>query len=176
MKTADIGSYIISLFENHILVAVSAAGAFIYRFFFPEQQYLCGAAAVLGVMILDLLTKLFALSRKGGGLKKACIDHIINSHSFGKGTMDKLVTFGILMIICGLAYRLTVIASVASWFTQVVFTLMFLRDVLSIIENLIDAGVQGLMPFKKLVSKKIDDYCEDSTASSEITGQDIDHI
>lgn len=166
MKTADIGTYIVSLFENHILVAISAAGAFLYRFFFPEPQYLCGVAAVLGVMILDLLTKLFALSRSHGGLKRACIDHIINSHSFGKGTFDKLITFGILMIICGLAYRLTIVSAIATWFTQLVFTLMFLRDVLSIIENLIDAGVQGLGPFKKVVSKKFTEICDEPVVTS----------
>ncbi len=94
MKTADIGSYIAKLFDNNCLVAISAIGAFIYRFFFPEPQYLAGAAAVLGVMILDLSTRLFALARTHGGLKKACIDHVINSHSFGKGTVDKLMVFG----------------------------------------------------------------------------------
>jgi hypothetical protein len=165
LKLADIGSYIAGLFENHLIVTISAIGAFLYRFFFPEQQYLCGAAAVLGIMILDLLTRLFALARTHGGLKKACTDHIINSHSFGKGTFDKLVVFGIMMVICGLAYRLTVISSVAAWFTQVVFTLMFLRDLLSVIENLMEAGVSGLGLFKKIVTKKINDYCEDPTAA-----------
>lgn len=165
MKTADIGSYIMKLFDNNCLVAISAIGAFIYRFVFPEPQYLAGAAAVLGVMLLDLSTRLFALARTHGGLKKACVDHIINSHSFGKGTVDKLMVFGIMLIICGLAYRLTIVSAIAVWFTQVVFTLMFLRDVLSIVENLIEAGVQGLGPFKKIVTKKINDYCEDPTAA-----------
>ena len=171
MKTADIGSYIAKLFDNNCLVAISAIGAFLYRFFFPETQYLCGAAAVLGVMILDLLTKLFALSRTSGGLVKACRAHVINSHSFGKGTFDKLIVFGIMMITCGLAYRLTIISSIAVWFTNVVFTLMFLRDVLSVVENLMEAGVEGLGLFKKVVSKKLDDFCETTTntTSSSVT-------
>lgn len=171
MRTADLSGYIQKLFDNHIFVVLSAVGACLYSFFFPTEQYLIGASAVLGLMVLDLLTKLYALYRQAGGWKKALRSRKINSASFFHGTIDKLVVFGVMLIICGFAYRLTIISSVAVWFTQAVFMLMFLRDALSIVENLSDAGIAGLGIFEKLIKKKIDDYVDmdeiiDTSASS----------
>jgi phage-related holin len=130
-------------------------------FLFPESAYITASAAVLGMMALDLLTKLYALSKQAGGLRKAFKQHKINSKSFAKGTMDKLVVFGVLLIICGCAYRISPIESLATWFMQVVFSLMFLRDTLSIIENLTDAGVGGLSLFKRVVKKKLNEYVDE---------------
>ncbi len=176
MKSGDIGSYIQKLFENNILVAVSAAGAALYQFFFPETQYLYGAGAVLLMMVLDLLTKLYALGRQAGGWRTALRAKKINSLSFFRGTMDKLVVFGVMLIICGCAYRLTLFSAIAVWFTQAVFILMFLRDALSIVENLRDAGIQGMGVFEKVIRKKMDDYIEsgDSAGAASEASADSD--
>ncbi|MGE4214831.1 MAG: phage holin family protein [Anaerotignaceae bacterium] len=112
-------------------------------------------------MVLDLSTKLFALSSKGGGLQRALTQHKISSSEFFIGTRDKLLVFGILMVIGGCAYRLTSFSEVGVWFTQLAYTLMFLRDLLSIIENLNDAGVGGLKIFEKAVKKKMGEYVDE---------------
>ncbi|MGI6194047.1 MAG: phage holin family protein [Eubacteriales bacterium] len=154
-------SYVKSLFEDHICLFASMAWGAVSTFLFPESAYITASAAVLGMMALDLLTKLYALSKQTGGLRKALKQHKINSKSFAKGTMDKLVVFGVLLIICGCAYRISPIESLATWFMQVVFSLMFLRDTLSIIENLTDAGVGGLSLFKRVVNKKLNEYVDE---------------
>lgn len=154
-------SYIKSLFEDHICLFASMAWGAISTFLFPESAYITTSAAVLGMMALDLFTKLYALSKQAGGLRKAFKQHKINSKSFAKGTMDKLIVFGVLLIICGCAYRISPIESLATWFMQVVFSLMFLRDTLSIIENLTDAGVGGLSLFKRVVKKKLNEYVDE---------------
>jgi phage-related holin len=154
-------SYIKSLFEDRICLFASMAWGAVSTFLFPESAYITASAAVLGMMALDLLTKLYALSKQAGGLRKAFKQHKINSKSFAKGTMDKLVVFGVLLIICGCAYRISPIESLATWFMQVVFSLMFLRDTLSIIENLTDAGVGGLSLFRRAVKKKLNEYVDE---------------
>jgi phage-related holin len=167
MKMADIGRYIQSLWENKMSVAISAIATTLFNFLFPTSEYRLAAIAVFGVMMLDVLTKIFSLARIEGGLLKAFRKHVINSSSLAKGTMNKLIVFGVMIIICGLAYRLAFVSEIAIWFTQVVFTVMFLRDVLSIFENLTDAGIDvGL--FKHIVRKKMVEYTceeEDWTAS-----------
>jgi hypothetical protein len=152
------GEYLKKLFQVDILFLISGVGAFLYKFLFPEKQYLYGAGAVLVIMVLDLATKLFSLSRQGGGLRQSLAEKKISSRAFARGTFDKLLVFGIMLIICGCAYRLTVIDTIAIWFTQLVYTLMFLRDLLSILENLRDAGVGGLSIFQKAVKKKLGEY------------------
>ncbi|MDD3570231.1 MAG: phage holin family protein [Lachnospiraceae bacterium] len=153
--------YLKKLFQVDLLFLVSGLGTFLYKFLFPQRQYFYGAAAVLVIMILDLGTKLFSLSRQGGGIKAALVTHKISSSAFARGTTDKLLVYGIMLIICGCAYRLTVIDIIAIWFTQLVYTLMFLRDLLSILENLNDAGVGGLKIFKSAVEKKMSEYTDD---------------
>lgn len=153
--------YLKKLFQVDFLFLVSGTGAFLYKFLFPQRQYFYGAAAVLVIMVLDLGTKLFSLSRQGGGMKTALVTHKISSSAFARGTTDKLLVYGIMLIICGCAYRLTVIDIIAIWFTQLVYTLMFLRDLLSILENLNDAGIGGLKIFKSAVEKKMSEYVDD---------------
>ncbi len=128
------------------------------------------ARAVLGMMALDLITKMFSLSKQNGGLQRAIAGHSISSCKFARGTTDKLLIFGVMLCIGGCAYRITPMTSVATWFMQIIFTLMFLRDSLSIIENLMDAGVQGLGIFKTVVRKKMEEYVDDPD-----TPVDIDH-
>ena len=160
--------YIKNLFENGIFLAVSTVWGVISTFLFPEDVIMTAALAVLGIMLVDLLTKIFALSKQSGGIKRAIKGHRITSAKFAKGTLDKLIVFGVMLIIGGCAYCISPVSTAATGFMQIVFSLMFLRDILSIIENLTDAGVSGLGPFKKLFAKKMEDYCgeEDLTADS----------
>lgn len=147
-------------FENDVIVGLGAVWAWIVTFLFPTPTFTTAAGAVLILMGLDLLTKIFALSKQNGGFRKAVRCRKIASNKFAKGTIDKLLIFGIMLVVSGCAYNLIIIKDIAIWFTQAVYTIMFLRDVLSIIENLNDAGVQGLGLFKHVVKKKLDDYCD----------------
>lgn len=157
LNVEDIWVYIKTLFSDHILVYISAFGAMIVRFLFPTYEYKVGAIAVMCIIILDVITKIYSLSRINGGLKEALKSREINSRSLAKGTLDKLVVFAVMLIICGLLYNMTIIAELAIWFTQVVFLLMFFRDVLSVLENLSDAGLEvGI--FKFVVRRKLEEY------------------
>ena len=161
MDMFNLIEYLRQLFKNHVLVAISAAGAFLYSWLLPVPEYKVGAIVVLFTMVADLGTKLYAIQRKGGGWHKAIFNHLINSASFLRGTIDKLIVFGAMTIICGLAYHMSLISSIAVWLTQMVYILMFLRDALSIVENLTDSGIEGLGIFKKLLKLKIKDYVKD---------------
>ena len=148
-------------FENDVLIALGTIWAYIVTFLLPTSAIATSVGAVLIIMCLDLVTKLYSLARQSGGLRKAFKCRRISSNKFAKGTLDKLVIFGVMLVINGCAYNLMMIKDIAVWFSQVVFTVMFLRDVLSILENLHDSGIQGLGLFKKLVQKKLDNICED---------------
>ncbi|MEG1543065.1 MAG: phage holin family protein [Tannerellaceae bacterium] len=169
-----VAEYTHKLFDDKILVFLGACWVCIGKFLFPSAAMEAGAVAVLIVMILDLLTRLFAQARKAGGYRKALLAHEISSNKFARGTMDKLVVFGVMLVLCACAYKLTVIEDVATWFTQVVFAIMFLRDALSIVENLADAGVKNMAIFKKVFKKKLEeitDVTEEETTTEETTAE-----
>jgi len=77
-------------------------------------------------------------------VEKSYIQSTINSASFLRGTIDKLIIFGVMTIICGLVYHISLVTTIEIWFTQMVYMLMILRDTLSVIENLTDSGIGGL--------------------------------
>ncbi len=150
-----IKEYLKKLFTNKPVVFASIYWARLVSFLFPTTKSLAAAKAVLIIMVVDLFTKIFALVRQNGGLILAIRAKSINSSKLAKGTFDKLIVFGIMLIICGSSYNVLPIKDLSIWFTQTMFTLMFLRDTLSIIENLRDANIAGLGPLKKAVENKI---------------------
>lgn len=164
------------LFENEVIVGLGAIWAWIMTFLFPTSTMATAAGAVLILMGLDLITKIYALSRKNCGLRYAIRTRKIVSNKFAKGTLDKLIIFGVMLIIGGCAYNLMIIKDIAVWFTQAVFTIMFLRDALSIIENLNDAGVQGLGLFRKLVKHKLDEIVEPDKNCKEEENPNDKHV
>lgn len=159
--------YIKNLFDNCIVVAFSAIWAVIAGFIFPEQAFKTAAIAVSVVMLLDLLTKLFSLARQSEGFLKAIRSRTISSSKFWKGTSDKIFVFIIMLIIGGCAYLISPVTDIATWFMQAIFTLMFLRDLLSIVENLSDAGVSGLGIFRKKIKNKLDEACGGDSSETE---------
>lgn len=161
MKLADVICYVQKLFESYILVALAAIGSSLFNFLLPTHEYRVSAISVLCVFVLDILTRLLSLARQEGGLRKAIKTRRIRSERLAKGTLDKLIVFGVMLIICGLLYQMSILSEVAVWFTQLVFLLMFFRDVLSILENLSDSGIEvGI--FKHIVKKKMKEYvCEE---------------
>lgn len=152
------------MFGDNVLVALGVVWTTVTTFILPTSLIRASAVAVLLMMGLDLLTRLFAIAKQNGGIRNAIRTHKITSTRFAKGTIDKLIIFGVVLVINGCAHRILVIEDISKWFTQAIFTIMFLRDTLSIFENLGDSGVQGLGIFKRMIKKK----CE------EIIGEDED--
>lgn len=130
------------------------------KYLFPSEEYLLASGAVLGIIILDLITKLYSLTRQSGSFRGAVREKRINSKAFTKGTIDKLIVFGVMLVICSLLYNVAIVSEIAIWFTQATFTLMFFKDVLSILENLDDAGIE-VGVFKYVVRKKMESYLPD---------------
>ena len=160
MILKDLWDYVCRLFENYILVYFSLVFSIVVKWLFPSEEYLVASRAVLGIIILDLITKLYSLTRQSRSFREAIREKRINSKAFTKGTIDKLIVFGVMLIICSLLYNVAIVSEIAIWFTQVTFTLMFFKDVLSILENLDDAGIE-VGVFKYVVRKKMESYLPD---------------
>lgn len=107
---------------------------------FPDKAYQTAAIAVGGAIILDIITKYIALSKESGGYKRAVIKKKIGSKTLWDGTKIKLVSYLIVFILVGLSYRVNLLTDVSVFMATVVYTVIFLREAQSILENLCDAG------------------------------------
>jgi phage-related holin len=157
----EISNYLQKIFtslEPKVIASWTIVWGIVSYLAFPEASYQTAATAVLVMIVLDIITKYYALARANNGLFNAFKVGAISSNSFFKGSAKKLVTFMILAIMAGLSYRVQPIGGVSLVMASVVYSIMFLRECQSILENLRDAGHDGLewfLIFLKRKEKKI---------------------
>lgn len=107
---------------------------------FPEQAYLTAFCTVIGVMVLDLITKYRAIAHNNGGYWCALKTGKLNSHSMWIGTSRKIFDYLVIFIMVGLSYRVSPVAGPIVFLGTFVYAIMFLRECQSIVENLNEAG------------------------------------
>lgn len=107
---------------------------------FPDQAFFTAACAVGAVIILDIITKYVALSAKAGGYWKAVRSCSISSNKLWDGTRIKIFSYLVVAILAGLSYRVVQLEQLSIFFATVVYSIIFLRESQSILENLCDAG------------------------------------
>lgn len=164
-RILEVGVYLCKVFSNKVVIIISAILSWCFHVLFPTTQYLYGAVAIFAMILIDLFTRLFALKRTSGGWAKAFLAHKINSKSFARGTVNKLIVFMVLMIMGACAYQLMIIKDIAIWFTQFIFVVLFLTEGISILENLLEAGC-NVSIFSKILKKKLNKYTESCGAET----------
>lgn len=148
--------YLKNAFENVQPIAALFLSAVMYVLF-PESSYLTAFCAVVGVMVLDIITKYYSIAVHHGGLWKSIKGKYINSNDMWVGTSRKIFAYLIIFIMVGLSYRVSPVAGVAAFLGTVVYSILFLRECQSILENLDDAGsdVKWLLAIVKHRKEKI---------------------
>ena len=106
-------------------------------------------AAFMAVMILvglDLISKLTALSVKRGGLVDAVRQGDISSKTAFAGTCVKLVAYFSLGVLA-VQVRYVALSEVAATLSKtVIYGFLFMVEAISILENLVEAGMYRLAP------------------------------
>lgn len=121
---------------------------------FPDKAFIPAAIALVGATILDIITRYYALSVNNQGFRNAVKTHVINSENFWTGTRKKIIGYLVVMILSGLSVRITPLTQIAVFMATFAYSIMFLRESQSVIENLIDAGHSDLEWFLFWVKKK----------------------
>lgn len=129
---------------------------------FPDDAYIPPTIGLVGLIVMDVITKYYAIARQNGGLRNAIRTRKISSDSMWKGTKKKLVSVLVVMICCGLLLRFTTfLPLIAVLMTTVCYSFMGWRELQSVAENMIDAGHDDLRWFLNLIKKKKKDFLDD---------------
>lgn len=107
---------------------------------FPDQAFFTAACAVGVAILLDIITKYVALSAKAGGYMKAVRSCSISSNKLWDGTKIKIFSYLVVAILAGLSYRVVQLEQLSVFFATVIYSIIFLREAQSVLENLCDAG------------------------------------
>lgn len=131
--------------------------ALINSILFPDQAFKNAAMAVGVAILLDIITKYMALAEQEGGLNEALKKKIISSKRLWDGTRMKLFSYLVVFILAGLSYRVTMLRQASVFLATVVYTVIFLREAQSILENLCEAGAdfEWLLLWTKKKEKQI---------------------
>lgn len=111
---------------------------------FPVDSYQTYAMIVIGVLTLDLITKYYAIAKTNGGLRHSIRIGKLTSSAMWTGTRKKLLSYLIIMVFVGLAYRFEELSAVALMIGNLSYAIMFLRETQSVFENMVEAGHKDL--------------------------------
>lgn len=124
---------------------------------FPVPFYRASFLAVMAAAFCDILTKIYMLCKKHGGLIKAMKLKKIFSKSLWKGTEVKIVSYLFISILTGLSNRVVYLEGLGIFIGSFVYSVMFMREFESNVENLNEAGagLDWLLLFSKKKNKEL---------------------
>jgi len=140
--------------------AIALFGAAITWLMFPEESFVVWCIALWVAVVLDLLTRWYAIFVKSCGIKKALKTKAWSSEAMFRKTSVKMISYLVIQILAGLSMRLVDIPHISNIVATVVYAFLFFREFTSNIENLIDAGADYLKPLLFWVKKKEKDVLE----------------
>lgn len=126
----------------------------LYYVLFPDETFIPATIALISVLVIDILAKYYSIGVLNGGIINSIRTGKITSESLWRGTKRKIISILIVMILCGLSYRLTDFTIVSTIFQTFCFSILFWREAQSTIENLLDAGHDDLKWMLFFIKKK----------------------
>lgn len=121
-------------------------------------------AAFCGLWIVvacDLASRILTESVNHGGLIRAVKDGHIRSDKAMQGTFIKIIAYFIMCVIAAQSTRIIPYATASELVANIIYSVLFFVEVLSIAENFIEAGVEEFQWFKRFSQKKLKDICDD---------------
>lgn len=121
---------------------------------FPTETYATYAMIVGFMVVLDLVSKYYAISVTNGGLWNALKTGKLSSNKMWTGTRKKIVSYFLIMLLVGLSYRFEMLQTPAEFLATIAYLVMFFREGQSVIENMIQAGHRDLNWFYMVLKRK----------------------
>lgn len=137
---------------------------------FPDRTFLIALCCVIGAAGIDIVTKSISISKNNGGFVNAIRIRKLFSKSLWTGTVTKIYAYTIVCILTGLSYRVIFLKEAGIILGSFVYSVMFMREFQSNIENLIEAGAElnWLLLFAKKKNKDLmKDYEETQEAKTD---------
>jgi len=134
---------------------------------FPDAAYIPAAVATGGAIVMDIITKFIAISRSAGGYFKAIRAGAISSDVLWQRTKDKLIWYLCVVILVGLAARVTMLRVFGITVSTVVYSVVFIREFQSNLENLRDAGCPWAGPLVDWTKRKEDAVLNDDSGGTD---------
>ena len=155
----DIIDYLIKAFSGAKPLIAGIISVLTYVLF-PHADFKYALLAVTIAAFLDIFTKSYAIIKKNGGYIKAVKSGRLFSRTLWERSIVKIFSYLIIFILTGLSYRVVFLKEASVILASFIYSVIFLREFQSNIENLIDAGAD-LGWLKVFIKKKHDKLIKD---------------
>lgn len=172
----NISEYVGKAFTGKKPIIGAVLGA-MGTFLFPIPFYKTSFMAVMIAAVCDAFTKNYAIIKNNGGYKKCIETKKIFSKTLWKGTEVKFVSYLMIALLTGLSYRVVYLEQLGIFIASFVYSVMFMREFQSNIENLVEAGadLDWLLLFSRKKNKELmKPYEEDGKKEKENKGEDYE--
>lgn len=165
---SEIARYFMSVLGYLRIVSASIIAGLSY-IMFPEESLKTSLLMLLIASIADIITRSFAISVNNGGLLNSLRTRQLFSKNLWAGTKIKAFSYFIVALLVGASHRVIAYDGIAVYLTTFIYSLMFLREFQSNIENLIDAGAENLTSLLLLTKRKQSEIIE----SAKVEGDNV---
>lgn len=154
----DMGEYLSKAFTS-LKPAAILIGGWIGYIMFPDKAYFYAMMAVIAAAFMDIITKSYCICKKHGGFREALEKKELFSKTLWKGTEVKIISYLTISILTGLSYRVIYLKQAGIMLGTFVYSVMFMREFQSNVENLIEAGadLHWLLLFSRKKNKELMD-------------------
>ena len=121
------------------------------------------------VVACDLISRIITESKNHGGFFKALKEGHVLSDKAMKGTSIKILAYFIMCVVAAQSRNLVPYQPASELFANVVYSILFFVEVLSIAENFLEAGVQEFSWLHRFTQKKLENICEESSTTTTTT-------
>ena len=112
------------------------------------------------IVVLDLISRLFAQAKNHGGFYLAATEGHIRSDKMFRGTAVKIVAYFFMCVVAAQAKYVFGYAAAAQLFGSIVYSILFLVELWSMAENFQEAGVETFKWISLFSRKRLEKLCD----------------
>jgi len=127
----------------------------------------------LAFFCLDFLTRAYAIKVQNGGLFKALVIGKFSSRAFINGFITKILAYFTILVSAHFAEITPELGFAGDGIASILYCSLFFYELISNMENLIDAGLKWLQPILKRLRKEQDNFIENETEIKSTDSEDI---
>lgn len=129
-------------------------------------------AAFFGLWVVvacDLVSRIVTESVNHGGFVKAIKEGHIRSDKAMQGTFVKIIAYFVMCVIAAQATKIIPYDTASELVANIIYSILFFVELLSIAENFLEAGVTEFSWLKRFSQNKLEKICEETTTTTTTT-------
>jgi phage-related holin len=161
----NLKNFFCKFFDSVFSIGTFIVGGLAYLLGYPAKMTIL--TMVLVFFVLDFATRFYAIKVQNGGLFKALVAGKFSSKSFINGFITKIIAYFTILVSANFAEITPQLSFIGDGIAAILYVGLFFYELISNMENLIEAGLNWLKPLLDKIKKKQDGFLKDDKSDKE---------